>query len=518
MKTIFTFLAFLITLASYSQYNSMIIENNNAAARISDNGYFFSNLNTSNAGYEFPKGGGRHLIYSSSFWMGGTDVNGQRKLAAQQYFDSGQDYWAGPLESNSADAIDPNPFSQTMWAVTKNAVDNHIANFQSQGYVVPLEIENWPAIGDSSQGVSYYMAPFVDVNFDGLYVPTDGDYPCIKGDQAVYMILNDRANLHDSGGEPIGAELRIMFYQFNSVPELNNTTFIDLKVVNKGTQLLYDFHVSYFLDADIGYYADDFFGSDSTRNLMFMYNGDAIDEDGGGVLGYGAVAPALGVLSLNNETSSLGAFTSSDVYPQGSPSTPTEYFNVMRGDLLDGTPWLDNNGDATNYIYPSDPTSGQGWSEYNFANIPGDRRMLMNINAGTLGYQDEKDFSFAVISAQGTDNLNSVTELYQSSDFIQNYYNQMVSECFSGTVGVEEALESTFSISPNPSNGVFTLSIAESVSNYTLAITDMYGRVVSSEQQGGINSVTVIIDEPAGVYFVTLTSGNGALRRRVIIE
>ena len=274
------------------------------SANLSDIGFFFNNLSNSMQGYEVPKGNGTHSIYSSSFWMGGTDANGQYKIAAQQFYGGGQDFWAGPLEENTANPIVPNPYNQTMWAVEKSTIDNHILNFQNFGYIVPSEIANWPAHGDTTVGMGYYMAPFVDVNFDGEYVPADGDYPCIKGDEAVYMILNDRGGVHGSGGDPLGVELRVMFYQFSSVTELNNTTFIELKIVNRGTQTLFDFHTSFFMDADIGYAQDDYFGSDSTRNLMFTYNGDAFDEDGNGSFGYGALAPALGVVSLNNNTNS----------------------------------------------------------------------------------------------------------------------------------------------------------------------------------------------------------------------
>ena len=60
------------------------------------------------------------------------------------------------------------------------------------------------------------------------------------------------------------------------------------------------------MDGDIGYYGDDYIGSDSSRNMMFFYNGDAFDEGGGGTLGYGDNPPAVGLVSLANDFQSIG--------------------------------------------------------------------------------------------------------------------------------------------------------------------------------------------------------------------
>ena len=35
------------------------------------------------------------------------------------------------------------------------------------------------------------LAPFVDQKGDGIYDPTEGDYPDIEGDQAIWWVMND---------------------------------------------------------------------------------------------------------------------------------------------------------------------------------------------------------------------------------------------------------------------------------------------------------------------------------------
>ncbi len=51
--------------------------------------------------YEVPKNSGIMALFTSALWLGGTDINGQLKLAALRYR-SGQDYWPGPLSNQTA--------------------------------------------------------------------------------------------------------------------------------------------------------------------------------------------------------------------------------------------------------------------------------------------------------------------------------------------------------------------------------------------------------------------------------
>ncbi len=49
------------------------------------------------ARYFIPKNTLKTAMFSASLWIGGLDVNGQLKLAAQRYRGNGNDYWPGPL-------------------------------------------------------------------------------------------------------------------------------------------------------------------------------------------------------------------------------------------------------------------------------------------------------------------------------------------------------------------------------------------------------------------------------------
>lgn len=66
-------------------------------------------------------------------------------------------------------------------------------------------------------GQAAQLADFVDINSDGIYNPSSGDYPCIKGDQAVFMIFNDDRNVHgETGGQKMRFEFHAMLYAYKA--------------------------------------------------------------------------------------------------------------------------------------------------------------------------------------------------------------------------------------------------------------------------------------------------------------
>ena len=162
-----------------------------------------------NAYYYIPAVQNRNNGISSSFagsiWLGGLDAGGQLKVAAMTYRQNGIDFWPGPLDTINASA-DPTECSKydQVYTVSRNEVDNFVAG----GPITP-GILNWPGNGDVSKQQGRRIAPFIDVNSDGLYDPTGGDYPAydiqnlaeknelgfcktkLFGDNTLFWIFND---------------------------------------------------------------------------------------------------------------------------------------------------------------------------------------------------------------------------------------------------------------------------------------------------------------------------------------
>ena len=85
-------------------------------------------------------------------------------------------------------------------------------------------------------------------------------------------------------------------------------------------------------------------------------------------------------------------------------------------------------------------------------------------------------------------------------------------------VGLEEAKTALFSVSPNPSNGIFTVT-AKNADNYTLEVINVLGEVVSTKSiEGTINETINVSDLNAGVYFIKVATATAQNVQRVVIK
>ena len=85
-------------------------------------------------------------------------------------------------------------------------------------------------------------------------------------------------------------------------------------------------------------------------------------------------------------------------------------------------------------------------------------------------------------------------------------------------IGLEEAKTALFSVSPNPSNGIFTVT-AKNADNYTLEVINVLGEVVSTKSiEGAINETINVSDLNAGVYFIKVATATAQNVQRVVIK
>ncbi len=371
-------------------------------------------------------------IFAGAVWMGGFDPMGNLKVAAQQFgtASGSSDYWPGPLTSGGVTQEQTCRDWDKIFAVTGIEIDLHLAQYeQALADNVPYEVSQipnsvlgWPALGnefffeifdfqlpDATQG----LAPFWDENGDGLYTPQFGDYPIIEirgciepqyADGMQYWIFNDAGNIHtESGADPLRMEVHGQAFAYNTEDALNDMTFTRFKLVNKAAESREKTIFGIWLDADLGCSEDDFVGCDTIRDLMYVYNQDAVDGSSGtsctgGVGTYGEQVPYLGVdffrgplapkvFGPNGELMDPDFGQAFDTIveigmtsfiffnrPTGTtnpimidPNTPQEYYNYLSGVWLDGTP-MTVGGDGfggteiTKFAFHDEPNSSDGWT------------------------------------------------------------------------------------------------------------------------------------------------------------
>jgi hypothetical protein len=488
------------------------MEYNNVRAMVHTAGNLWQVPGQNFSQYEIPKNSKIMCFFTSALWLGGTDVNGQLKLAALRYR-QGQDYWTGPLSNTTAE-IDPsecmkydNHFTSSKDLVKQfdawynagvldqqNGTSLQTTNFPN--YQVPTFIKTWPAHGDVSKGQDYHLAPFFDRDNDGEYEWEEGDYPwydingtkdcktdrrvSLYGDFNMWWVMNDKGNIHtESGGEPIGMEIRAQAFAFATNDEVNNMTFYNYELINRGTQTLYDTYFGVFVDGALGDPFDDYVGCDVSRGLGYFYNGDGVDGDNQGFYGYGTNPPAAGVdffegpyqdndsidnafgigagEALNgigygdgivdNERYGMRRFlyyinSGGGANPnQTDPTNAADYYNFLRGRWKDNTPfYYGGNGHISDptvnpsvtcdFMFPDDTDPlGWGtdgipqpvWTEQTANNLPYDRRFLQSAGPFILKPGAVNNITVGMVwaRANGGDPFESVRSLRLADDKAQ---------------------------------------------------------------------------------------------------
>lgn len=394
---------------------------NNVRAQIMNGGDMWWDQGLDVARYEIPKGSGKHSNFASALWIGGLDQGGQLRTACQTYRQSGNDFWPGALDITNAsiDAVRCSKWDK-IYQITRQEVDDYVAYLASPsdfpGYSVPNSITNYPGNGDVSLNEDLTMAPFWDINGDGLYRPEDGDYPkydlyntatigggCdnfLFGDQTLWWVFNDKGNIHsETGGQSMGLEIRAQAFAFATNDEINDMTFYQYQVINRSNLTISDTYFASWNDPDLGDHTDDLIGCDVENGLGFCYNADDQDGTGSGnsygnkppcsavdffkgpkadpyfVNGVEVDRPASQTFSgsgygdgiVGNETLGMEYFMvyKNDWSVQGNPSQATHYYNYLQSKWKDGTPLTyggSGQGGTTpcRFAFPwtSDPTNG----------------------------------------------------------------------------------------------------------------------------------------------------------------
>ncbi|PLX08666.1 MAG: T9SS C-terminal target domain-containing protein, partial [Marinilabiliales bacterium] len=308
--------------------SSTVLELNNVRTLIHTGGDMWWDLMGAPK-YEVPKNSGKHALFAGTIWVGGTDVNGQLRLAGLMHRTYGVDYWPGPLVTSGPERANVTSDDCVQYdrhfVISRSEVEKFRAWYNAdeetratadeyQGYTVPKIIEEWPAHGDVASGYDFYLAPFMDVDEDGVYNYNNGDYPfydldgevdCgtsreyrrvrLFGDQTLWWVYNDKGNVHtETGGASIGMEIRAQAFAFSTNDELNDMTFGNYEIINRSTFTLENCYFGVWTDADMGEPDDDYVGCDVKRGLGYLYNADNEDGDGNGRT-YGKNPPAVGV-------------------------------------------------------------------------------------------------------------------------------------------------------------------------------------------------------------------------------
>jgi hypothetical protein len=550
------------------QIMSSSLDINNINARVNSSGDLFWDF--ANGKFEVPKGSGNGTVYADNLWIGGLDAGGNLKMAGQTYRQTGTDFWPGALKANGTLDSANNTFFNKVWSLKKcdieafhNWVSGGILGASPVDSLTEYNIINWPAV-NSSGGP---LAPYFDSDNDGSYNSFQGDYPLIKGDQAIFFVYNDKGGVHtETGGISIGVEIQTMVYSYNcSDSALQNSIFVDYKIVNKSPFQLHNVFIGKWTDFDIGYWGDDYVGCDVSRGAYFGYNGDNDDEGGysihpgaqGIVFLKGAKADPNGLADpadstangngygdgiVDNEELGMTRFiyyNNNSNSVNGNPSNAFQFYNYLTGYWKDST-HLTYGGNGTgpgvacNYMMPgdSDPTGfgNQGsiamtpWDEQQAGILPGDRKGLASTGPFTFQPGATQEFEIAYVFGRDYSMLGAaagVEVMKTRIDTIKARYKNGIQGCGCSSIGTGinniSSSDSNLSLYPNPSSDIIYIDYKTQSKNATIVIYDVKGQIVKQIKFENQNKQSVNISTfTSGLYLMVVTDGKNIDTQRFI--
>lgn len=440
-------------------------------------------------GFEAPQGSGLHTVYSTSPWVVG-DLNGTLHSAAPMYDPE------APTSGPNATLMDSAFYARyhQVWELDQATIADHIQHWNDGGYVMPHAIATWPGNGDVANGEPAQLAPYADLDEDGLYEPADGEYPLIRGDEAVFLVLHsvpDADGLHPG----MTLDIAVMHYAYGDSTDADrfNTVFSNYRIINRSGDTYTSARMGHFTDFDLGYSLDDRVGCDSTTGLFYAYNGDGLDDNG-----YGTDIPAQGALFLN------APMTAHRTYGDG----------ITLEDAINGTQFgapFTEPGYPTHFQFP-----GGSWTD---SGAPGDRRSVGSIGPFTLGAGDTicVDVAYPFARAANGDPQASLIDLLARAQALKTWYAGQNGSCGEvvdiHTRVTPNAAAAPLRLAPNPADAHTVLHLPAGTSASIVQLFDATGRLVTAPQRALADQL--VLDTRGlkeGLYLVRVGEAHPALR------
>ena len=529
----FAFIYFFIPAGAFAQapFNTADSVNiNRINARVLVHGDMFWNPELGVAACEFPQGSGKHINFACALWMSGYDNSGQLHVAAQTYRQTGNDYWPGPLTSDTLTYANSQNWAN-IWKVNNSDIQTFLGLTTHTTINTPQSILTWPGKGNINAAgnggvpltIANGMAPFVDLNGNGIYEPLLGEYPDIKGDQALWWVFSDNGPSHTSSkGKPFGVEIHAMAYAYNRGTLIDNVIYFDYNIINRSPNTYNNTRIGLWDDIDLGWYYDDYIGFDSSHRMGIQYNGNNNDGGGGGspVNSYGTHVPMVGmtmiVLPGDSGTTYVPAgsfvYYNNDASIIGGAALDTQDNYSLRGKSWNGTS-IANYMPATNhcrdhdtnqfYCFTGDPSDAGQCSECVLNNNPGDRRFILASNDFSLNSGNSRHIVIALVTTNpdtlngcpgaSFDNIKTVADTAWA-----NYYNPPPQ-----TAVKNISINNSISIYPNPAFNELYIVNSNSTGDEYIAIYNSLGQKIylpiTKKNTGDIIDVSSL---PPALYYI----------------
>ena len=507
------------------------------------------------------------LIYS----LGQSFVGKEGEILRGHNSNFGQHYKPGPYTH-------PSKYSQAIihkynenFYVDLEMLNHHVASIASNdpNYEIPRGILHWPAHGNVSAGQAGDIAPFMDLNDNGIYEPETGEYPVFPGTRCLMNVTHQHES--DFNGEGSGLELHTYMYNFDCADSISDVIFLKTEVFNRGTIDYDSLSSGLIADFDLGGPFDDYVATHVENGLIYAYNSDNFDDDYNSIPGFGDSLPTIGVLFLKgnkfpansiDDMPGIGAFqtvngmgfndgiidneykglefsksyTSMGPIADSDPVLPMEWFNTLNGknrfgdSLFYGQSQIPSrysfpgNTDPLFYgTYGTDP--GFSWTEEQAMQLPGDRRISGSFGSGPLAAGEHITYHSAVLAGKRSGQGQSQQDLFAKSKHIRAAFDRNLTSCgqtFGNTTQdqvtslPEHKHELDIRVYPNPFSDEVYLVIPGTISYTDIQLYDINGKMILSETVTGTNHTIRTTELKNGIYFLNIQNAKGVATKKLI--
>jgi hypothetical protein len=514
--------------APFNTTDSININNINASVLV--HGDMWWNPVLGNSACSYPTGSQKSINFAASIWMSAYDGAGQLHVAAQTYRQEGNDYWPGPLDGAAPLSYATSHDWAKIWKVNRTDIQSFQSLATHTIVNTPPVILTWPAKGNTNaQGnasapltITTDMAPFIDVNGNGIYEPLLGEYPAIKGDQALWWVFNDNGPAHtQTNAQPLGVEVQAMSYAFKRGTLIDDVVYYEYTFTNKSAHNYSSMRIGQWDDMD--YYFNKYIGFDSVWRMGIFYGSTNCDSCAAGTptSSHTNVRPhaALTMIVLPGDEAvsyvPVGAYDyyRNDLSFLGSPIVDSHYSNYMRAKMRNGRHFTNdfsgaNNpcsgtgvGPLTNYLYTGDPSINSQWSECACGNISENKRTVLSSSDFSLpaGASTKAVFALIVADSAGGCPATNFNKIKIVADTAWSTYHREATAIKSVTP------QNGITIYPNPAHNQLTIeTLASNTSDESIAFTNTLGQPLNIPlHKTNRKYIADITSLPPGLYIVT---------------
>ena len=485
-------------------------------------------------------------ISIGGLWMGAFTPDGNLRIAGYDHsgIEIPGDFWPGPLQENGNPKLEWCPLFDRIWKISKTQIQAFVADWEDNNQFdnpIPEVILSWPGSGNPYYLQNYWislpiddLAPFFDRNGNKMYEPLQGDFPIIKGDLALWKMVNDNAGPHiETMGLPLKVQTRIMAYAFDSNdPALSNTVFYNVSIKNRNPDTLKQFKTGIWMDHKWSCHSWERWMVRADKNLAYFFNlfapGDSCFNDPLNLTPQWNYWHGLKLLQSPEEKDSVyQSQLSGVVYFRNSaynnppvntinPLVDIEYYRYLSNYWRDGSPFTFGGdgyqtGSPFPFVFPDALTDSTGWSACTTEWPNYTLYSLFNFPLGDFAPGEKKTFDLAFFRIPAPQNLCANSDpLLWPDDQIQEFWENEV-------VAVSDlpAPLSPVHIFPNPSRGFFTI---QGLSNFSWKISNLQGMTIAEDATPSISAKISTDGWTPGLYFVEveLTSGKRVVKKVVV--